>query len=103
MFPKRLIALTVLAALAFVIPNIARAQHIISGVVSDSVSHERLGGIRVALKPTKRGAITNEDGYFVISNVENGNYELAINVLGYGQQSIRIEVNAASADSILIS
>ena len=45
----------------------------VTGTVKDN-NQEPLFGVNVSLKNITKGAQTNEEGVFVISNLENGNY-----------------------------
>ena len=55
----------------------------ISGYVLDSESGEGLPGANVILSGTLMGTATNFDGYFVITEVPSGSYELKISFMGF--------------------
>ncbi|MBL7013692.1 MAG: TonB-dependent receptor [Candidatus Marinimicrobia bacterium] len=56
---------------------------IISGFVYDETSRESLIGANVYLKGTSIGTATDENGYFVLSDIPHGEYELLISYLGF--------------------
>ncbi len=55
----------------------------ISGYVLDSESGEGLPGANVILSGTLMGTATNIDGYFVITEVPSGSYELKFSYMGF--------------------
>ena len=50
----------------------------------DSASGEPISYANVFLANTALGAATNQDGYFVITNVPTGSYEINVSMMGYG-------------------
>ena len=56
----------------------------INGFVRDSESGEPISYANVFLANTALGAATNQDGYFVITNVPTGSYEINVSMMGYG-------------------
>ena len=56
----------------------------ISGFVRDDTSGEPISYANVFLSNSTLGAATNQDGYFVISNIPVGKYELNATMIGYG-------------------
>ena len=64
----------------------------INGFVRDDRSGEPISYANVFLSNTTLGAATNRDGYFVISSIPNGEYEINATMIGYGlfKQSINI-------------
>ena len=55
----------------------------INGFVRDDSNGEPLGYANVFIKETGMGAASAMDGYFVISNVLAGRYEIAVSIIGY--------------------
>ncbi|WP_299337888.1 TonB-dependent receptor [uncultured Psychroserpens sp.] len=68
------------------------AQSSISGKVSDE-SGMPLGGVNIILEGTTQGAVSDFDGNYTITNVENGTYILNATYLGYSKftQSVTID------------
>ena len=64
----------------------------INGFVRDDRSGEPISYANVFLSNTTLGAATNRDGYFIISNIPNGEYEINATMIGYGlfKQDINI-------------
>ena len=64
----------------------------INGFVRDDLNGEPISYANVFLSNTNLGAATNRDGYFVISNIPNGDYEINATMIGYGlfKQDINI-------------
>lgn len=56
---------------------------VIEGVVKDKGNGEPLLGVNVYLEGTVLGAATDENGYFVITNVKPGSYTLKAMMVGY--------------------
>jgi outer membrane receptor for ferrienterochelin and colicin len=62
---------------------VAGTNGIIEGRIVDKESHEPLIGASVTIVGTTLGAATDLDGYFQITNVEAGTYDLRITNIGY--------------------
>ena len=72
--------------LIFFYPLCLLAQNLdIRGVVSDSVTGERLPFANISILQTAWGAATNLNGFFLISNVPPANYEIAASAVGYNR------------------
>ena len=59
------------------------AEATISGFVYDNTTGETLIGANVFIKSINRGSNTNISGYFVIPQLEPGNYEIRVSYVGY--------------------
>lgn len=81
---------SLLFLLVFSMPKIM-AQSSISGKISDE-NGMPLGGVNVILKETSQGSVSDFDGNYTISNVENGEYILNASYLGYAKFSKSITV-----------
>jgi hypothetical protein len=64
---------------------------ILSGKVTDK-SKTALPFVNIMVKGTSKGCTTNEKGFYSFS-LENGEYQLAISIIGYKQQVISVVVN----------
>lgn len=61
---------------------------IISGIATDSETGARLAGVNVVLEGTDLTTITNEDGYYVITNVPPGRYTVTASLVGYSDAQV---------------
>lgn len=59
-------------------------------------------GVNVVIKNTTKGAVTDFDGFFSISNVEDGAYELSASYLGYKDFTTTIEMVGGSNVELII-
>ncbi len=66
----------------FFVANLMIAQSTISGTVTDELGVP-LSGVNVIIEQTNKGAITDFDGNFTISNVEDGSYIASASYIGY--------------------
>lgn len=80
----------------------AQPRCLIRGFVEDSTSAELLPMANVLLKGTERGASTNTDGYFVIDDLNPGDYQLQISYMGYRTRVVSIEVTEQLAKPLRI-
>ena len=55
----------------------------ISGFVRDDATGEPISYANVFLAETSLGSATNVDGYFVITNVPFGSYQLLASMIGF--------------------
>jgi len=82
-------------AFCFVMVPVALAQSgDITGTVTDSQTGEVLPGTNVFIPEANRGASTDADGEFTISNVPAGTYELRVTFIGYTTYTQEIEVGS---------
>src|SRR5699024_10777520 len=83
----------------FVMVPVALAQTgDISGTVTDSQTGEALPGTNVFIPDVNRGASTDADGEFTISNVSAGTYELRVTFVGYNTYTQQIEISSSGLD-----
>ena len=67
----------------------------IRGIVVDSANGERILGANVLLKGTSRGSTTNNNGFYLISTVPPGTYDIVVSAVGYARKTIRVTVSDA--------
>ncbi|MDE2698087.1 MAG: carboxypeptidase-like regulatory domain-containing protein, partial [Gemmatimonadota bacterium] len=60
----------------------------VTGVVKDAQG-EALPGVNVVVKGTRRGAVTDTDGYFLILAVDPGVHEVEASLVGYRTETIQ--------------
>ena len=72
----------------------------INGFVRNDLDGEPISYANVFISNTSLGAATNRDGYFVISGISSGEYELNVSMIGYAIHKERI--NLADSASIRI-
>jgi len=70
-------------ALALVSPAYGGTTGIISGTVTDTATGEKLAGVNVIVKGTNLTTVTDETGYYVITNVPPGEHKVAASLVGY--------------------
>ncbi len=75
--------------------------HIV-GKIIDCSSKEELFLVNVGLLGTTKGATTNENGEFILTNVEEGNYILAVSALGYEDKQVSINLNNYNNNELVI-
>jgi len=89
----------------------------LSGVVSDSKTHETMPGANVVIKGTNTGATTNLEGRFTIANLNKGTYTIVISYISYNtvvlenirvnestpELSIEMEESVASLEGVTIT
>ncbi|MCH2446647.1 MAG: carboxypeptidase regulatory-like domain-containing protein, partial [Candidatus Marinimicrobia bacterium] len=65
------------------LPLIGQEKGSIEGRLSDSETGEPLPGVNVMVKGTYYGAASDADGYFRITNVSTGSYDMEVSMIGY--------------------
>lgn len=68
-------------------------KSVITGVVVDSETQERLVGASAYIREIKRGAISDTKGLFTLSNLKEGRYLITISYIGYKALSKEINVS----------
>jgi TonB-linked SusC/RagA family outer membrane protein len=71
----------------------------LSGTVTDANSGETLVGANVFISQISKGASTDANGQFEITDIPQGTYEVRISYIGYSEQSQSVDV--ASGDNTL--
>ena len=100
---RKLLLLSTLVLQIFFIQAFAQVGKI-NGIVRDASTSEPLIGANVLLEGTTIGAATNIDGYYVITNIPPGTYNLKASMVGYTPQIITgIRVNIDLTTDINIS
>jgi TonB-dependent receptor len=69
-----------------------KTKRLMSGIVADSQTGERLPGATIKLKDQNFGVITDVSGEFNFA-IEDGNYVLVINYLGYEEMAVPVTIN----------
>ena len=62
----------------------------INGFVRNNSDGEPISYANVFISNTSIGTTTNRDGYFVISNLPVGEYELNVSMIGYGSYKLSL-------------
>ena len=78
----------------------------IVGTITDARSGDRLPSVNVVLEGTTLGAVTNQDGYFVILNVPPGRYRVKASLLGYTPQTasnVRVDIDQTTTQNFRIT
>ncbi len=73
-------------------------QGSISGTIFDTDNNEALIGASVVIKGTSIGTVTDVDGKFKLSNVEQGDYSLIISYIGYEDMIKNVSVGSGNFD-----
>ncbi len=92
-----LIGISLLFALA---SNAAAQRSDIRGVVTDSASGENIPYATVSVVGTNRGAVTNNNGFYLIANLPEGKYTITANSIGYDELSKQITVKTGQPQTV---
>jgi iron complex outermembrane receptor protein len=61
----------------------AKAQHKISGNITDEKTNEPLAGVSVHISDLRKGSSTDKTGFYQIENIKKGNYLVEVSIVGY--------------------
>ncbi len=89
--------------LTFSIMSFATEDIQITGKIIDCNSKEELYLVNVGLIGTTKGTTTNEAGEFTLSNIQHGEYILAVSALGYEDKQVKINVKYPYEDNLTIA
>jgi TonB-dependent receptor len=87
-FVMVLLGVSVLSATAF-----AQTGRV-AGKVTEATTKASLPGATVVLVGTNFGAVTDQQGYFIISNVPAGSYDVSVRYVGYEKGSKNVTVSS---------
>ncbi|OQY29711.1 MAG: hypothetical protein B6244_02680 [Candidatus Cloacimonetes bacterium 4572_55] len=90
--------------LSFSIPGVIFCQDpgIITGLVQDSKTADRLQRVNITLKGSSIGAVTDDNGKFTMNAVPAGNQTLLVSMIGYGPQQERVAVSSGQSSYVSI-
>lgn len=93
------------AAIFTAAPSFAQGGKI-AGTVTDAQTGETLIGVNVLIDGTSQGAVTNEEGYYVILNVSPGTYTLRVSYIGFATQlieDVRVNIDQTTTVNVELS
>jgi len=95
---KKLLILTIVSLFAGLAwADIVSAQTgSLSGTVTDQRTNEAIPGVNILLQELERGAASDIDGNYTISNIPYGTYNVRATFIGYRTLSRQVEINASS-------
>ncbi len=104
----RLGSLKAVAALAVVLaglsmaatPLVAQSTGTIRGQVVESSTQRPMAGVQVAIPDTRQGALTNQQGNYLIMNVPVGSHPVSVQIIGYATVEATVEVQAGQATDL---
>ncbi len=73
----------------------------VRGVVTDSASGEKIPYAAVTVIGTNRGAVTNNNGFYLIANLPYGTYQIIAATLGY--QAVTKSVNVRGKEPLTVN
>jgi outer membrane receptor protein involved in Fe transport len=99
---KIILAIIILTSLASHNQLLAQSNKgAIRGKITDKKNGEALPGVNVVVKGTARGAATDFEGKFAIPELNSGDYQLDISLIGYKQvQRTGVKVTAGATTEI---
>lgn len=65
----------------------------VKGIVTDSESRDPLVGANIVVSGTTMGTTTDEDGFFMMQNIPDGNYTLMFSYVGYQDHTENISLS----------
>jgi len=80
------IAVIILICLAHTV--YAGTTGIVSGIVKDSSDNKALAGVNIVIEGTNLTTVTDENGYYVITNVPPGDHKITASLVGYADAVI---------------
>ena len=72
-------------------PIDALTDFAISGIINDEDSGEVLPFANIFLKNTKRGTLSNSDGFFTLTGIPTDTSWIVVNYIGYAQSQFRVK------------
>lgn len=97
------LAVAVAMALCVMVPRLhAQQGEIIEGTVVNAETGEPLAGAQLQVVGTQRGNISGSDGTFRITNVPAGTRELRAQFVGFGTQTLSVQVESATTAAVEI-
>jgi hypothetical protein len=96
------IATGIWSTLLMALPALLLAQATVQGTVKDGRTRELLPFVNVLLEGTTKGATTDIEGRFIISDVQPGLYNVVVSSVGYERLTV-FEVQVGTARPTVLS
>jgi hypothetical protein len=93
--PQRVILLSILFCW-FVADKLAAQGVDIRGVVTDSLTNQRIPYANIVIVGHERGTAANRDGVYLLTNIPLGEYEVAASAVGYRRQTRPVVVQGTA-------
>ncbi len=92
-----------LLLLFLLLPSLATAQVIFSGLITDKSTNQPLTGVTIYFPTLQKGTVTDTLGRFRVTDVPAGSYKVRIQYLGYRAQvrTIRLPDGETTTDFVL--
>ncbi|MEC3907402.1 TonB-dependent receptor [Tamlana sp. 2201CG12-4] len=68
------------------------AQNTIQGIITDAETNEKLSLVNIYLPDLEKGTTTDDSGHFILDNLPSGNYTILFSMIGYENQSMKINI-----------
>lgn len=94
---------SIVATLLSLVATLSFAQESIEGIVINTLNNKTLKGAHLYLPELKKGAVSNADGSFTISNLPKGNYRLQATFMGFQPQVIDVNTNRQEQITVALS
>ena len=90
---KRFFSLSSLyVSLLFFLTGVPIHGGTISGYVTDRGSSDPLAYANIVIRGTNQGTTTDQSGYYVIQNIQSGEYTLAVSYMGYAPADTTVRI-----------
>jgi len=100
---KQMLLIIVTVGMLWTIPAPAQTTGSIIGQVIDKYSKERIPGANIKAKDTQHSGSSDVNGYFEISGISPGKYDLQVSMIGYHNHFVRnVHVSANYQRFVLI-
>ncbi len=73
----------IILALLLVLSQLALSQNTIEGKIYNAKNNNPLDGANLYFPELKKGAVSDENGHFVIKNLPDGSYRMQVTYLGF--------------------
>jgi iron complex outermembrane receptor protein len=83
--------------------SISVAQQILQGKISDNVDHQPIAGATIYLPDLKKGAVSDEEGFYKIEHLPKGKFLVQFKFIGYSPEVRSVNVDGLTNYDIELS
>ncbi|MAV15296.1 MAG: hypothetical protein CMG08_00580, partial [Candidatus Marinimicrobia bacterium] len=83
--------------------NAQSANNQVYGFISDSLSGEALIGANVFIRETGQGMATDNNGYYVLSEISISKPTLIVSYVGYSQYEMELDFSQSNSLNVMVS
>lgn len=94
--------LSLIIILIFQMSLLSFSQNLLKGIVKDSDTKDILPGTVIYIPEIHKGTISDKNGNFMLENLQTGDFEIIISLIGYENKIIHLRTNTVNKPVVIL-